>query len=134
MPPNNEATTDNETSAEDRKMSYGAYILTQIREQSPLTFNDIVSTTFEWNRENGPVQVSAYEMRSHSSQGIAEAITEIEDFLKQEGYAVDAYNSSDGTVVGTRGFIKENDVCRIFMQTSLETGNENLRIACGLIR
>jgi hypothetical protein len=117
----------------DRKMAYSAYVLTQIKEQSALPFGDIQATNITWNAEAGESPVSGYEMRveTNGDSNEGEAVIAIEDLLKTEGYALDGYNTSDGTVVGSRGYMKENEVCRIFLQSTLETGAESVRIVCG---
>jgi len=111
-------------------------ILNNLKKETGIGFSEIESAEFIWYVEgqDGTVQGKGFEVKGIlSNENLM-----VEQFLENQGFEVDLYNISDGTIVGSVGYKKNQIVCVNIGRSQmdgqgniLDTGD--IEVKCGKI-
>lgn len=88
-------------------------ILENLKQETEIAFSEIQEVEFDWFTQPGMQKTSIQGKGLEVEEIPDQQYIEIESFFKDNGFEIDQYNITSGTVVGSVGYKKNEIVCRI---------------------
>lgn len=84
-------------------------VLNNLKETTEITFSDIQTSEFEWMLEEESMTISGNGFEVDSISNEQQIL--INDFFNNQGFEIDMYNVTAGTIVGLAGYKTDDIVC-----------------------